>query len=78
MTNKTESKSVGMQNAAYSLLLEDNLDYAIGAAEGGEAGMNVALQKALNKVSSVINHKCENLLLFEPLSTPFPELKQRK
>ena len=78
LTRKVENKSGGLLNATYSLLLEDNLDYASGAVENGEMGVNFALQKALNKVASVINHKCENLLLFEKLPTPFPEVKQRK
>ena len=77
MTRKTATKRGSMRDATYSLLLEDNLDYASGAVDGGEMGVNMALQKALNKVASVINHKCENLLLFDPLPTPFPEVKQR-
>ena len=78
LTQRVETKSGNMLNATYSLLLEDNLDYASGAVKGGESGVNLALQKAMNKVASVINHKCEKLLMFEKLETPFPEVKQRK
>lgn len=74
-TRKVESKSGGLLNATYSLLLEDNLDYASGAVQGGEMGVNLALQKAMNKVTSVINKRCEKLLLFEPLPAPFPSIR---
>jgi hypothetical protein len=77
-TRKTVSITQGLEGIAYSLTLEDNLDYAMPAVDGGEWGVNLALQKALNKVTATINQKCKNLLTFDKLETPFPELKQRK
>ena len=53
----------------------DLLDYAKLALKGGDAAINQALMKASNKIASVINKKCEKLLMFEKLDTPFPEVK---
>lgn len=62
----------------YAVSLSDNLDYAQPAVKGGQAGIDAAMRKALNKVTSVINQKCKNVLGFERLDPPFPEVRQRK
>ena len=46
--------------------------------KGGDTAINQAIMKASNKIASVINQKCKNLLTFQPLGTPFPEVKSRK
>lgn len=56
----------------------DLLDYAKLALKGGDAAINQALMKAANKIASTINKKCEKLLLFEKIETPFPEIRQKK
>lgn len=64
--------------SSYSLEASDLLDYAKLALKGGDAAINQAIMKASNKIASVINQKCKNLLTFQPLGTPFPEVKSRK
>jgi hypothetical protein len=59
----------------FSLSASDLLEYAKIALKGGDASINEALMKASNKIASVINKKCEKLLMFEKLDTPFPEVK---
>lgn len=63
--------------SSYSLQASDMLDYAKLALKGGDAAINQAIMKASNKIASVINTKCKNLLMFEKLDTPFPEVKSR-
>jgi len=60
------------------LTASDLLDYAKLALKGGDSAINQALMKAANKMASTINKKCEKLLLFEKLDTPFPEVKQKR
>ena len=64
--------------SSYSLEASDLLDYAKLALKGGDSSINEAVMKASNKIASVINLKCKNLLTFQPLGTPFPEVKSRK
>ena len=59
----------------YFLEAKDLLEYAKLALHGGESAINEALMKASNKIASVINQKAKNLLSFEKLDTPFPEVK---
>ena len=61
--------------STFSLSASDLLDYAKLALKGGDAAINQALMKASNKIASMINKKCEKLLMFEKLDTPFPEVK---
>lgn len=64
--------------SSYSIQANDLLDYAKIALKGGDSAINQALGKASNKIASVINQKCKNLLLFDPIETPFPELRSHK
>lgn len=74
LTRVTKTKS----GSNYSINASDMLDYAKLALKGGDAAINQALGKASNKIASVINTKCKNILMFEKLDTPFPELRKRK
>lgn len=74
MTNKIERVSNGM----HVLTLKDDLDYALAALKHGQNSVDIAIMKASNKIVSKINMKCKNLLGFEKLETPFPEVRQRK
>jgi len=74
MTNKTAT----LNNGAFNLRLDDMLDYAKAALKGGESSITLSLQKAANKMTGLINHKCKNLLGFEKIDTPFPEIRQRQ
>ena len=62
-----------LQQGVYEVTIEDNLEYAKDAVKGGEGEINTCLQKAMNMITSTINHKCEKLLSFEPLEIPFPK-----
>lgn len=62
----------------FSIQADDLLDYAKLALKGGDSAINLAIMKATNKIASVINKKCEKLLLFEKIDIPFPEVKQKK
>ena len=64
--------------AQYNLHAEDLLDYAKSALKGGESDVNVAMQKACNKIAATINYKCKDLLTFKKLDTPFPEVSKRR
>lgn len=64
--------------STYSISASDMLDYAKLALKGGNSSINEALGKASNKIASVINQKCKNLLMFEKIEPPFPELRSRK
>lgn len=61
----------------YALLLYDDLRYAARALNGGQAAVDLALKKAMNKTVSVIQTKCKNLLLPGELPLPFPEVSKR-
>lgn len=63
--------------SSYSLQASDMLDYAKLALKGGDTAINQAIMKASNKIASVINTKCKNLLTFSKIDTPFPEVKSR-
>ena len=74
MSNKIERVTSGM----HVLTLKDDLDYALAALKNGQNSVDIAIMKASNKIVSKINMKCKNLLGFEKLETPFPEVRQRK
>lgn len=62
----------------FGLKAEDLLDYAKLALKGGDAAIDTAMMKAANKATGLINQKCKNLLMFQKLDTPFPEVVQRR
>lgn len=64
--------------AMYNLDMFDELLYATAALKNGKSDIELAAQKSMNKVVSAINKKCKNLLGFQKLSTPFPELVKRR
>lgn len=75
---QTRSVAQNGGGKAYSLHLEDNLGYAILAVKGGQTGVDLALRKAMNKITATVNQRCKKILGFENLPTPFPEVRQRK
>lgn len=76
---KTASQLVSVTKSAngnyYSLQAYDMLDYAKIALKGGDSSINQAVMKASNKIASVINQKCKNILSFEKIPTPFPDVR---
>lgn len=64
--------------AIYNLDLYDELLYATAALKNGKGDLELAAQKAMNKVVSVMNQKCKNILGFQKIDTPFPELVKRR
>ncbi len=63
---------------SFSVSILDNLSYAECAVKGGASGISLALERACNKSASKLNRRCADLLGWSPLSTPFPEVRQRK
>lgn len=61
----------------YELTMYDELDYALAALKHGAADVELSMQKASNKIVGLINHKCKDLLGFEKLDTPFPDVKKQ-
>lgn len=63
--------------SSYSLEASDLLNYAKLALKGGDAAVNQAIMKASNKIASVINQRCKDLLSFNKIETPFPSVQKR-
>lgn len=78
VAEKNHQVSQSVNGNIYTLSLFDSIDYATAALKGGPSTVNVAFQKAINKITSTINNKCKNLLDFQKLETPFPDVKARK
>lgn len=71
--------SGGWDSGNLSLYYQDQLNYAVPALKGGEAGVNVAFQKAANKVAGIITHRLHRQGDFEhDVQSPFPEVKRRR
>ncbi len=68
-----QKSSTGFNDGQYSITMEDNLDYAMLALKNGEQDVNTCLQRALNATTAIINKRCENLLGFNKIDTPFPK-----
>lgn len=62
----------------FGVTILDNLHYAECAVKGGASGITLALERACNKSASNLNRRCADILGWSPLSTPFPEVRQRK
>ena len=58
----------------YQLVLSDKLKYASLALKNGALDVDTATKRALNSATKRLEMKCPSLLLFEDLSTPFPEV----
>lgn len=77
----TMSESANDQTGQYMLTLYDNLLYALEAIYGGKGAVDMAIKKAMNKITATINRKIKDGKTFfgaEKLPTPFPELATRK
>ena len=61
----------------YGLRVEDNLDYAADALEGGKSAISVAMMKAANKIAGRIAQYEKAHFFDERTATPFPEIRQR-
>lgn len=61
----------------YGLTVEDNLDYAADALEGGKSAISVAMMKAANKIAGRIAQYEKAHFFDERTATPFPEIRQR-
>ena len=70
------------KGGTYIATLSDNLKYAVKAVIGTQSGVNLAMKKALNKISGNISKKLGNnnadFWGRKLIETPFPELKTRK
>ena len=61
----------------FRLVIHDSLDYAALALKGGPAAVNLALQRAANKIAGRLSKVAEKRL-GEKIPTPFPEVLQRR
>lgn len=52
---------------------EDTIDYATDALKGGEAQVDVCMQRAMNKIAGMINHKMKDVLDYKPIQFNFDE-----
>jgi hypothetical protein len=80
-TAKRESVAKSAKGGLYTLELTDALKYALHAIKGGQAQVRIQLQKAMNKITSIINQRLKNSRGFfskKKLPTPFPEVSSRK
>lgn len=64
--------------AGYGLTVEDNLDYAASALEGGKSAISVAMMKAANKIAGRIAQYEKAHFFDEITATPFPEVVKRR
>lgn len=55
----------------------DTLNYALSAVKGGQAGVDLALKKAANKISGMIRHHWHTPLHHD-VGTPFPEIVRNR
>lgn len=69
----------GFSSGTFSLEYRDDLDYSVAALKSGAGAMDIALQKAANKIAGMINHAAHKSGDFEhDIATPFPEIKRRR
>ena len=82
ITSFNEEVRESDNGGTYIATLSDNLRYAVKAVIGTQSGINLAMKKALNKISGNISKKLGNnntdFWGRKLIETPFPELKQRK
>ena len=65
------------QGPLMTLEIVDRLNYALAALKGGAASVDLALQRAANKIAGRLC-KVAEAKLGETIATPFPEVKNRK
>ena len=75
---KNSSASFHVNGNIATLTLLDELKYAMAALKNGQNDLNTAVQKAANKVASILNRRCANIREFKPLEQPFPEVASRR
>lgn len=61
----------------YSVHITDELTYAVDAVNGGQGGIEAALQSAANRVNGMIRNKIGAGKFDESWRTPFPEVKRK-
>lgn len=64
-------------NQNYTVRIKDNLTYSVDAVNGGEGGIESALQSAANRVNGMIRNKIGAGRFDEEWRTPFPEVKRK-
>lgn len=69
----------GFASGSFSLEYKDLLDYAIPALKNGAASVELALQRAANKVAGLITHTLHKAGDFEhDVETPFPDVRRQR
>lgn len=79
-TRTTESVVKTAGGGVYTLTALDNLRYAKKAVKGGDAAIDLAMRKAVNKCVGMITHRFSTKDFFRPGDLPpvFADIKQRK
>lgn len=67
-------------DGVYTLTASDNLRYAVDAQRGGEADVDVAMRKAVNKVVGRLTHQFKKEKFFDPTDLPpvFTEVQPKR
>lgn len=79
-TRTTETVVKTADGGVYTLTALDNLRYAKKAVKGGDAAIDLAVRKAVNKCVGMITHRFSGKDFFRPGDLPpvFADIKQRK
>lgn len=67
----------GIASGMFSVEVIDRLKYATPALKGGEADLNLAMQRAANKTAGILHLRYVDLKLGADAPTPFPEVKKK-
>jgi len=63
----------------FALEYRDELNYAVAALKSGDGAMDIAMQKAANKIAGMITHAAHQAGDFEhDVTTPFPDITTRR
>lgn len=69
----------GFGSGSFSIEYRDDLDYSIAALRGGSGAVDLAVQKAANKIAGMITHAAHKAGDFEhDVASPFPDIVKRK
>lgn len=66
--------STGFNSGVTNIHVHDKLDYAADALKSGPNGVNLAMMKALNKMTSYIIHRLHQKGMQTSLKIPYPDL----
>ena len=69
----------GFGSGDFGLYYKSELDYGIPALKSGDSGVDIAMQKAANKIAGMLTHAAHKAGDFEhDIETPFPEVRKAR